>query len=247
MNTERLTMAQAIVRFLKNQYSERDGVEQPFFGGCFGIFGHGNVAGMGQALQQYPDFRYFQTRNEQAMVHTAAAYAKHSNRMRTLACTSSIGPGATNMVTGAATATINRLPVLLLPGDIFARRNVAPVLQQLESEQSQDISVNDCFKPVSRYWDRINRPDQLITSLIEATRVLTSPADTGAVTLSIPQDVQTEAFDYPSALFEKRVWSIQRNRPDRAALEQAAEAIRRRRSRLLLLGAAFYTAKLPPR
>ena len=236
MNTERLTMAQAIVRFLKNQYSERDGVEQPFFGGCFGIFGHGNVAGMGQALQQYPDFRYFQTRNEQAMVHTAAAYAKHSNRLRTLACTSSIGPGATNMVTGAATATINRLPVLLLPGDIFARRNVAPVLQQLESEQSQDISVNDCFKPVSRYWDRINRPDQLITSLIEATRVLTSPADTGAVTLSIPQDVQTEAFDYPSALFEKRVWSIQRNRPDRAALEQAAAAIRAAQKPIIIAG-----------
>ena len=236
MNTERLTMAQAIVRFLKNQYSERDGVEQHFFGGCFGIFGHGNVAGMGQALQQYPDFRYYQTRNEQAMVHTAAAYAKHSNRMRTLACTSSIGPGATNMVTGAATATINRLPVLLLPGDIFARRNVAPVLQQLESEHSQDISVNDCFKPVSRYWDRINRPDQLITSLIEATRVLTSPADTGAVTLSIPQDVQTEAYDYPSALFEKRVWSIQRNRPDRAALEQAAEAIRAAQKPIIIAG-----------
>ncbi len=236
MNTERLTMAQAIVRFLKNQYSERDGVEQPFFGGCFGIFGHGNVAGMGQALQQYPDFRYFQTRNEQAMVHTAAAYAKHSNRLRTLACTSSIGPGATNMVSGAATATINRLPVLLLPGDIFARRNVAPVLQQLESEHSQDISVNDCFKPVSRYWDRINRPDQLITSLIEATRVLTSPADTGAVTLSIPQDVQTEAFDYPSALFDKRVWSIPRNRPDRAALEQAAAVIRGAKKPLIVAG-----------
>lgn len=236
MNTERLTMAQAIVRFLKNQYSERDGVEQPFFGGCFGIFGHGNVAGMGQALQQYPDFRYFQTRNEQAMVHTAAAYAKHSNRLRTLACTSSIGPGATNMVSGAATATINRLPVLLLPGDIFARRNVAPVLQQLESEHSQDISVNDCFKPVSRYWDRINRPDQLITSLIEATRVLTSPADTGAVTLSIPQDVQTEAFYYPSALFDKRVWSIPRNRPDRAALEQAAAVIRAAKKPLIIAG-----------
>ena len=236
MNTERLTMAQAIVRYLKQQHSERDGVEQPFFGGCFGIFGHGNVAGMGQALQQYPDFRYFQTRNEQAMVHTAAAYAKHCNRLRTLACTSSIGPGATNMVTGAATATINRLPVLLLPGDIFARRNVAPVLQQLESEHSQDISVNDCFKAVSRYWDRINRPDQLTTSLIEAMRVLTSPADTGAVTLSIPQDVQTEAFDYPSALFEKRVWAIPRNRPDRAALQRAAAAIRAAKKPLIIAG-----------
>ncbi len=236
MKTERLTMAQAIVRFLKAQHSERDGVEQAFFGGCFGIFGHGNVAGMGQALQQYPDFRYYQTRNEQAMVHTAAAYAKHSNRMRTLACTSSIGPGATNMVSGAATATINRLPVLLLPGDIFARRNVAPVLQQLESEHSQDISVNDCFRPVSRYWDRINRPDQLVTSLIEAMRVLTSPADTGAVTLSIPQDVQTEAFDYPAALFEKRVWSVPRNRPDQGALRRAAEAIRAAKKPLIIAG-----------
>ena len=236
MKTERLTMAQAIVRFLKAQHSERDGVEQAFFGGCFGIFGHGNVAGLGQALQQYPDFRYYQTRNEQAMVHTAAAYAKHSNRMRTLACTSSIGPGATNMVSGAATATINRLPVLLLPGDIFARRNVAPVLQQLESEHSQDISVNDCFRPVSRYWDRINRPDQLVTSLIEAMRVLTSPADTGAVTLSIPQDVQTEAFDYPAALFEKRVWSVPRNRPDQGALRRAAEAIRAAKKPLIIAG-----------
>ena len=236
MNTERLTMAQAIVRFLKSQYSERDGVEQPFFGGCFGIFGHGNVAGIGQALQQYPDFRYYQTRNEQAMVHTAAAYAKHSNRMRTLACTSSIGPGASNMVTGAATATINRLPVLILPGDIFARRNVAPVLQQLESEHSQDISVNDCFKPVSRYWDRINRPDQLTTSLIESMRVLTSPADTGAVTLSIPQDVQTEAHEYPAALFEKRVWPVPRNRPDLAALQRAAAAIREAKKPLIIAG-----------
>ncbi len=236
MDTERLTMAQAIVRFLKNQYSERDGVEQPFFGGCFGIFGHGNVAGVGQALQQYPDFRYYQTRNEQAMVHTAAAYAKHSNRMRTLACTSSIGPGASNMVTGAATATINRLPVLILPGDIFARRNVAPVLQQLESEHSQDISVNDCFKPVSRYWDRINRPDQLTTSLIESMRVLTSPADTGAVTLSIPQDVQTEAHEYPAALFEKRVWSVPRNRPDLAASQRAAAAISAAKKPLIIAG-----------
>ena len=236
MKTVRLTMAQAIVRFLKDQYSERDGVEQPFFGGCFGIFGHGNVAGMGQALQQYPDFRYYQTRNEQAMVHTAAAYAKHSNRLRTLACTTSIGPGATNMVTGAATATINRLPVLLLPGDIFARRNVAPVLQQLESERSQDISVNDCFKAVSRYWDRINRPDQLITSLIEAMRVLTSPADTGAVTLAIPQDVQTEACNYPLDLFGKRVWRVPRNRPDRAALQRAAAAIRTARKPLIIAG-----------
>src|SRR5512135_1918867 len=195
--TIRLTMAQAIIRFLKNQYVERDSKEHQFFAGVWGIFGHGNVAGIGQALQQNPDFRYILTRNEQGSVHLAAAFAKMSNRLRAFACTSSIGPGATNMVTGAAVATINRLPVLLLPGDIFARRNVAPVLQQLEQPYSQDISVNDCFKPVSRYWDRINRPDQIITSLPEAMRVLTSPAETGAVTLALPQDAQTEAYDYP--------------------------------------------------
>ena len=154
MKTRRLTMAQAMVQFMKAQYVARDGVEQPFFAGCFGIFGHGNVAGLGQALHEYrKEFPFYQTRNEQAMVHTAIAYAKMKNRLGTFACTTSIGPGATNMVTGAATATVNRLPVLLLPGDIFARRNVAPVLQQLESPSSQDISVNDCFKPVSRYWD----------------------------------------------------------------------------------------------
>src|ERR687886_3091910 len=224
--TKRMTMAQALIAFLKQQYVERDGHEQPFFAGCFGIFGHGNVAGIGQALQQNPDFRYYQTRNEQAMVHTAVAYAKTKNRLQTLACTSSIGPGATNMVTGAATATINRLPVLLLPGDIFARRNVAPVLQQLEQPYSQDVSVNDCFKPVSRYWDRINRPDQLLTALPEALRVLTSPSATGAVTLALPQDVQAEAFDYPSALFEPRVWIIPRPRPDAALLDRAVDLIR---------------------
>src|SRR6266498_2626074 len=193
MNTKRLSTAQAIIAFLKNQYVERDGQEQLFFAGCFGIFGHGNVAGIGQALQQAPDFRYYQTRNEQAMVHTAAAYAKIRNRLQTFVCTTSIGPGATNMITAAAGATINRLPVLLLPGDIFARRNVAPVLQQLESEHSQDISVNDCFRPVSRYWDRITRHEQLLTSLPEAMRVLTSPADTGAVTLAHTQQVQPPA------------------------------------------------------
>ncbi len=203
MNTKRCTTAQAIIRFLNNQYVERDGREQKFFAGCFGIFGHGNVAGIGEALLEHRDFRYYQTRNEQAMVHTAAAFAKMSNRLRTLVCTSSIGPGATNMVTGAATATINRLPILLLPGDIFARRNVAPVLQQLEWASSQDLSVNDCFKPVSRYWDRINRPEQIITSLPEAMRVLTSPADTGAVTLALPQDVQAEAHFRTAECFEK--------------------------------------------
>src|ERR1700693_5180345 len=200
----RLTVAQAIVAFLSNQYSSRDNHEHKFFEGCFGIFGHGNVAGMGQALEQDRRLRYYLCRNEQAMVHTAAAFSKATFRLRTLVCTTSIGPGATNMVTGAASATINRLPVLLLPGDIFARRNVSPVLQQLESPASQDVSVNDCFKPVSRYWDRISRPDQLLTSLPEAMRVLTSPSETGAVTLALPQDVQTEAFDSPQAFTERR-------------------------------------------
>jgi 3D-(3,5/4)-trihydroxycyclohexane-1,2-dione acylhydrolase (decyclizing) len=232
----RLTMAQAIVRFLTTQVVERDGVEQPFFAGCFGIFGHGNVAGMGQALQQYPQLRYYQTRNEQAMVHTATAFAKHRNRLQTLVCTSSIGPGATNMITGAATATINRLPVLLLPGDIFARRNVSPVLQQLESGQSQDISVNDAFRPVSRYWDRINRPDQILMALPEAMRVLTSPAETGAVTLCLPQDVQTEAYEYPAELFKNRVWRIPRNRPDLGSLRDASSLIQAAKKPLIIAG-----------
>jgi 3D-(3,5/4)-trihydroxycyclohexane-1,2-dione acylhydrolase (decyclizing) len=237
MKTKRLTMAQAIIEFMQNQYVERDGKEQPFFAGCWGIFGHGNVAGIGQALQQYADrFRFYQTRNEQAMVHTAVGYAKMKNRLATFACTSSIGPGATNMVTAAAGATINRLPVLLLPGDIFAERIQAPVLQQLESEHSQNISVNDCFKPISRYWDRLNRPEQLITSFPEAMRVLTSPADTGAVTLALPQDVQTEAFDYPARFFEKRVWSIPRNRPDVTALHRAAEWIKASKKPLIVAG-----------
>jgi len=186
-NTRRLTTAQAIIAFLKNQHVERDGKQNAFFAGVLGIFGHGNVAGIGEALQQNPDLPYILVRNEQSGVHVAAGYAKTSNRLRTFACTSSIGPGATNMITGAALATINRLPVLLLPGDIFARRNVAPVLQQLESPATQDTGVNDCFKPVSRYWDRIYRPEQIITALPEAMRVLTSPADTGAVTLALPR------------------------------------------------------------
>lgn len=236
MTTTKLTVAQATIAFLQQQQVERDGHAQPFFAGCFGIFGHGNVAGLGQALQQYPDFPYYQSRNEQSMVHTAAAYAKVKNRLSTFACTSSIGPGATNMVTGAALATINRLPVLLLPGDIFSRRNVAPVLQQLESAFSQDMSVNDCFKPVSKYWDRINRPEQLITSLPEAMRVLTSQAETGAVTLAMPQDVQAEAFDFPSELFEKRTWHISRPRPDSSIIQKAATWIRRAKRPLIIAG-----------
>lgn len=233
---KRLTVAQATIEFLKNQYVERDGIEQPFFAGCFGIFGHGNVAGLGQALQEYPDFRYYQCRNEQSMVHTAVAYAKVKNRLGAFVCTSSIGPGATNMLTGAALATINRLPVLLLPGDIFATREPAPVLQQLESAQTQDISVNDCFKPVSKYWDRISRPEQLIYALPEVMRVLTSPAETGTVTLSMPQDVQTFAYDYPVALFEKRVWHIPRVRPDESAMKKAAEWIKAAKKPVIVAG-----------
>jgi 3D-(3,5/4)-trihydroxycyclohexane-1,2-dione acylhydrolase (decyclizing) len=236
MKTRRMTMAQALAAYLKNQYVERDGKESKFFAGVWGIFGHGNVAGIGQALHQDRSLPYYLCRNEQAMVHTAAAFAKMRNRLATFACTSSIGPGATNMITGAATATVNRIPVLLLPGDIFARRNVAPVLQQLESGQSQDVSVNDAFKPVSRYWDRINRPDQLPFALAEAMRVLTSPAETGAVTLALPQDVQAEAFDYPVELFEKRVWTIPRPMGDRSVLRRAVEMIRAAKAPLLIAG-----------
>ncbi|PYX93886.1 MAG: hypothetical protein DMG71_13900, partial [Acidobacteria bacterium] len=234
--TQRLTTAQAIIRFIKSQYVSRDCEQHAFFAGCFGIFGHGNVAGIGQALQQNPDFPYYLCRNEQAMVHTAAGFAKMSNRLRTLVCTTSIGPGATNMVTGAAGATINRIPVLLLPGDIFARRNVAPVLQQLESPSTQDVSVNDCFRPVSRYWDRIQRPEQILTALPEVMRVLTSPADTGAVTLALPQDVQAEAFEYPEEFFERRIWIVPRPRPDLALLKQAAEWIRQAQRPLIITG-----------
>jgi 3D-(3,5/4)-trihydroxycyclohexane-1,2-dione acylhydrolase (decyclizing) len=219
----RLTVGQAIVEFLVAQQSARDGVAQPFFHGVFGIFGHGNVAGLGEALLAARDrIRFYLPRNEQAMAHTAAAFAKMRNRLQTFACTSSIGPGATNMLTAAAGATINRLPVLLLPGDIFATRRAAPVLQQLESSSSLDVSVNDCFKPVSRFWDRINRPEQLAPSLLEAMRVLTSPAETGAVTLALPQDVQADAFVFPEQLFEPRVWHVPRPRPDAARIDEAA-------------------------
>ena len=236
MPTIRMTAAQAIIKFLKNQYVRRDGHETPFFAGMLGIFGHGNVAGIGQALQENPDFPYILVRNEQSSVHLACGYTKMKNRMQTFACTSSIGPGATNMITGAALATINRLPVLLLPGDIFARRNVAPVLQQLESPATQDISVNDAFKPVSRYWDRIYRPEQLITSLPEVMRVLTSPSDTGAVTLALPQDVQAEAFDFPEELFARRVWHIPRWHPDQFLFSQAVDAIRASKHPMIIAG-----------
>ena len=236
MNTVRLTAAQAAVRFLQNQFSERDGSKVRFFGGCLGIFGHGNVAGIGQALEQDAGLRYYLFRNEQAMVHAAIGFAKTSFRKRALVCTTSVGPGATNMVTGAATATVNRLPVLLLPGDVFARRNVAPVLQQLESSSTQDISANDCFKPVSRYWDRIQRAEQLLTSLPEAMRVLTSPAETGAVTIAFPQDVQAEAFDFPEGFFKERIWPIPRQRCDRTLLLQAAKWILASKKPLIIAG-----------
>src|SRR3954468_15133614 len=237
MSTRRLTAGQAIVAFLASQYSERDGVERRFVPGVFGIFGHGNVAGIGQGLQQATErLRFYLARNEQAMVHLAAAYAKAQNRLATLACTTSIGPGATNMLTAAAGATINRVPVLLLPGDVFATRRVAPVLQQLESAYTQDVSVNDAFRPISRYWDRIWRPEQLVTALPEAMRVLTSPAETGAVTLALPQDVQAEAFDFPAALFEKRVWRVRRPHPEPDAIRAAAAMVRHARRPLIVAG-----------
>ena len=234
--TLRLTTAQAIIRFLQAQLVERDGQRHPFFAGALGIFGHGNVGGLGQALLEMPDFPFILVRNEQSAVHLAAGYARMRNRLGAYACMSSIGPGATNMITGAAGATINRLPVLLLPGDIYARRNVAPVLQQLESPATQDISVNDAFRPVSRYWDRIYRPEQILTALPEAMRVLTSPADTGAVTLAMPQDVQAEAYEYPEAFFEPRVWAIRRPLADRDLLRRAVEAIRAARRPLIVAG-----------
>ena len=245
--TVRLTVAQAVVKFLANQYTERDGEEQKLFAGCFGIFGHGNVAGIGQALLQAelqqldgnpdaPDLPYVLVRNEQGAVHAAAAYAKTKNRLQTWAVTSSIGPGATNMVTGAALATTNRLPVLLLPSDIFATRYPDPVLQQLEDPRTLDISVNDAFKPVSRYWDRINRPEQLIGSLLAAMRVLTDPAETGAATICLPQDVQAEAFDFPVELFGKRVWHVARPVPEPAALARAVEAIKAAKRPLVVAG-----------
>jgi 3D-(3,5/4)-trihydroxycyclohexane-1,2-dione acylhydrolase (decyclizing) len=226
MMTIRVTAAQAIVRYLAAQFTERDGVEQPLFAGMFGIFGHGNVTGLGQALEEHRDLlTYYRPQNEQAMVHTAAAFAKMTNRLQTFACTSSVGPGATNMVTGAALATVNRLPVLLLPGDIFANRRPHPVLQQLEFPGSQDVSVNDAFRPVSRYFDRIYRPEQLFSTLPEAMRILTDPAETGAVTLAMPEDVQTEAFDVPEAFFAKRIWHVRRPLPAQDVMAEAARWI----------------------
>lgn len=244
METVRLTVAQATIRFLVNQHVERDGVTQRFFAGAFGIFGHGNVAGIGQALLQneidpIPDggsIPYVMPRNEQGMVHAATAYAKAKNRLQTMVCTSSIGPGALNMVTGAAVATTNRLPVLLLPSDQFATRIPDPVLQQVENSQTLDTSVNDAFRPVSVFFDRINRPEQLVPSLMQAMRALTDPADTGAVTIAMPQDVQAEAYDFPASAFAERVWHVRRTPPDVAALDRALTLIRAAKRPLVIAG-----------
>jgi 3D-(3,5/4)-trihydroxycyclohexane-1,2-dione acylhydrolase (decyclizing) len=237
----RLTVAQAVVRFLANQWTERDGVEQRTIAGCLGIFGHGNVAGIGQALLQAQrtgeaDLPYHLARNEQAMVHTAAGYARMKNRLSTMACTASIGPGSTNMLTGAALATVNRLPVLLLPSDIFATRAASPVLQELEDPRTYDVSVNDAFRPLSKFFDRIWRPEQLPAALLAAMRVLTDPADTGAVTLCLPQDVQAEAYEFPDALFGKRVWHVARPLAEPAFVERAAEVIRTAQRPLIIAG-----------
>src|SRR5690625_292376 len=242
--TVRLTVSQALVRFLAVQHAERDGVRERFIPGSFGICGHGNVAGLGQALLQNAvdpsegeaQMPYHLARNEQNMVHTAVAYARTTNRLQTFACTASIGPGSTNMLTGAALATIDRIPVLLLPADYFATRRVDPVLQQLEHEQTLDTSVNDAFRPVSRFFDRIHRPEQLPASLLAAMRVLTDPAETGAVTLCLPQDVQAEALDWPVELFRHRAWHVPRQVPEPAALERAAALVRGARRPLVVAG-----------
>jgi 3D-(3,5/4)-trihydroxycyclohexane-1,2-dione acylhydrolase (decyclizing) len=239
----RLTVAQAVVRFLARQYSERDGVRRRLVPGCFGIFGHGNVAGVAQALLQEPGLPYYLARNEQAMVHAAAGYARMTNRLQTLACTASIGPGSTNMLTGAALATINRLPVLLLPSDIFATRAASPVLQELEQPQSYDVSVNDAFRPLSRFFDRVWRPEQLPSALLAAMRVLTDPAETGTVTLCLPQDVQAEAYDFPDALFAERVWHVPRPVPEPAALGRAVEVLRSARRPLIVAGGGVIYAE----
>ena len=239
MSTLRLTVGQAIVRFMAAQHVERDGVENRFIAGVWGIFGHGNVAGLGQALEELGDacaMPYYRPQNEQAQVHLASAYAKHKNRLQTFACISSIGPGATNMITGAAQASVNRLPVLLFPSDYFANRLPDPVLQQVEHPVEHDVSANDAFRPVSRYFDRISRPEQLLSSLPEAFRVLTDPAETGAVTVALPEDVQAEVYDWPERFFAKRVWHVRRPVPEPAALAEVAELIRTARHPLIVAG-----------
>ncbi len=242
VKTRRLSAAGAIVEFLKKQYVSRDGREHRLIRRVFGIFGHGNVAGLGLALEEFggEDLPYHQPKNEQAMVHTAAAFAKAVNRLGTFACTTSVGPGATNMVTGAAAATVNRLPVLLLPGDYFANRLPEPVLQRLENPASMDISVNDCFRPVSRYWDRIQRPEQLLRALPEAMRVLADPADTGAVTLCLPEDVQAEAYDFPVHFFAKKIYRVARARAPQDALAEAVRLIKKAVRPFLIAGGGVH-------
>ncbi|CAL9450143.1 3D-(3,5/4)-trihydroxycyclohexane-1,2-dione acylhydrolase (decyclizing) [Streptomyces sp. enrichment culture] len=242
--TIRLTVAQALVRFLAAQHTERDGERHRLIGATWGIFGHGNVAGIGQALVEYADVMpYHQGRNEQSMVHAAVGYARQSNRLSTHAVTTSIGPGATNLVTGAALATVNHLPVLLLPGDIFAARPADPVLQQLEVPYAGDLSVNDCLRPVSRYFDRVHRPEALIPAALQAMRVLTDPVETGAVTLALPQDVQAEAYDWPEEFFAERTWAVRRPGADPAELTEAIRAIRRARRPLLIAGGGVHHSR----
>ncbi|MGM0358034.1 3D-(3,5/4)-trihydroxycyclohexane-1,2-dione acylhydrolase (decyclizing), partial [Streptomyces sp. ECR3] len=237
----RLTVAQALVRFLSAQYTERDGARHRLIAGTWGVFGHGNVAGVGQALLEYADaMPYHQGRNEQAMVHAAVGYARQLNRLSAQAVTTSIGPGATNLVTGAALATINRLPVLLLPGDHFATRPADPLLQQLEHPSGADITVNDALRPVSRFFDRITRPEALLASALQAMRVLTDPAETGAVTLALPQDVQAEAYDWPEEFFAERVWHVRRPEPDPAELAEAVRLLRGARRPLLVAGGGVH-------
>ncbi|WP_107098381.1 3D-(3,5/4)-trihydroxycyclohexane-1,2-dione acylhydrolase (decyclizing) [Streptomyces pathocidini] len=240
--TRRLTVAQALMEFLSRQYTERDGRRHRLIGACWGIFGHGNVAGIGQALLETggEHMPYLQGRNEQAMVHAAVGYARQSNRLSAQAVTTSIGPGATNLVTGAALATINRLPVLLLPGDTFATRPADPVLQQLEVPYAGDVSVNDCLRPVSRYFDRITRPEALIPAALQAVRVLADPVDTGAVTLALPQDVQAEAYDWPEDFFAERVWAVRRPAPDATELAEAARAVRSAARPLIVAGGGVH-------
>ena len=237
----KLTVGQAVVRFLANQWTERDGVERRAIAGCLGIFGHGNVAGLGQALLQAhrtgeADLPYRLARNEQAMVHTAAGFARMTNRLSAYACTASIGPGSTNMLTGAALATVNRLPVLLLPSDIFATRAAAPVLQELEDPGGYDVSVNDAFRPLSRFFDRVWRPEQLPAALLGALRVLTDPAETGAVTVCLPQDLQAEAYEFPDAFFAKRVWHVARPIAEPAFVSRAAAVLRQAERPLIIAG-----------
>ncbi len=237
MSVIRLTMAQALVKFLDNQYVSFDGVENKFISGVFGIFGHGNVVGLGEALQEENhSLKFIQGHNEQGMAHAAIGFAKQNNRRKIMAVTSSIGPGALNMVTAAGLATVNRIPVLLLPGDVFACRQPDPVLQQLEQFHNYSITSNDAFKPVCRYWDRINRPEQLMSAALNAMRVLTDPADTGAVCLALPQDVQAEAWDYPEEFFKKRVHSIERRLLSDTAVEKAADIIRSKKKPLVICG-----------